>query len=58
MAIKIVKEPDVHLTEDEVSRYKQSYQQDFMFYCGPVPSFEAYCRRKKQTSEDIIKGFK
>lgn len=58
MAIKIIKEPDVHLTEDEFSRYKQSYQQEFMFYAGPVPSFEAYCRRKKKIDNDFMKGFK
>jgi hypothetical protein len=47
MAIKIIEEPDVHLTGDELARFTADYQRDYMFYSGTPPTFESYCRGRK-----------
>lgn len=47
MGIKIIEEPDVYLTPDEIARFRDDYQRDFMFYAGTPPTFETYCRRRK-----------
>lgn len=47
MAIKIIREPDVHVTEGELSRYQQEYQRAFSYYAGPLPTFEEFVRRKQ-----------
>lgn len=46
MAIKVIEEPDVHLTADELARFEADYQRDYMFYAGTPPTFESYCRRR------------
>lgn len=46
MSIKIIKEPDVHVTEGDLQRYREQYQKDYSMYCGPMPTLEEYIRRK------------
>lgn len=49
MAIKIIDtEPDVHLTKDELARFRAEYDRTYMFYSGTPPCFEAYCRNRKR----------
>ena len=48
MAIKIIDEPDLHITKEEYERYAYEYQRSYMMYVGPVPSLETYIRQRKQ----------
>jgi hypothetical protein len=41
--IKIIREPDIHLTEDELRRYEIAYR-DFCHHHVSPPSFEAFVR--------------
>lgn len=52
MAIKITEEPDVHVTGDELTRYRYDYNKGFSMYCGPVPTFEQYVRSRKAREEE------
>lgn len=47
MGIKIIKEPDVHVTEGELARYREEYQKAFSHYCGPRPTLEEFIRGKQ-----------
>lgn len=47
MAIKIVKEPDVHVTEGELARYREEYQKAFSHYAGPKVTLEEFIRMKQ-----------
>jgi hypothetical protein len=46
MAIKIVEEPDVHLTREEYERLHAEWERCMMFNAAPV-SFNAWVARKK-----------
>ena len=46
--IRIIKEPDVHLTEDEYRRLLAEYRQNFSFYAGTPPTFESWVRQRQQ----------
>ena len=55
MTIKIVKEPDVTLTQSEYNRYMDEYRKAFMFYCGTPPTFNAWVAerlKKRGWTED------
>lgn len=53
MSIKIIKEPDIHVTEGELQRYQEEYQSAYSMYCGPIPTLEEYIRmRKKQKKNE------
>jgi hypothetical protein len=52
MAIKIIKEQDVYLTNGEFHRLKHEYDLTFSFYSGPVPTFEDWVREKKQADQN------
>lgn len=58
MAIKIIKQPDVHVTESELERYQADYQRDFMFYAGTPPTLEEYIRRRQKRDADPAKGWR
>ena len=47
MTIKIIKQPDVHVTESELARYQDEYQQAYMFFAGTPPTLEEFIRRTK-----------
>ena len=47
MAIKIINEPDIHLTSAELDRLLHEYQQSMRYYAGPPISFENWVRRRK-----------
>ena len=49
MAVNIIKEPDIYITQEEHDRYYQEWQQQNMFTTAPV-SFETFVRRKKNRS--------
>ena len=48
MAIIIKPEPDVYVTESELAKYREQYQQDYMTYCGTPPTLNEYIARKKK----------
>lgn len=48
MSIKIIKEPDLQLTEAELNRYRQEYQKAMMFRVGPYPTLEEWIRGRKK----------
>lgn len=48
MGIKIVKEPDVHVTEGELERYRDEYQKSFSHYAGPRVTLEEFIRGKQR----------
>lgn len=48
MTIKVIKEPDVYLTEAELRRLRYEYDRAFSYYSGPVPSFEEFVRTRQQ----------
>ncbi len=47
MAINIIKDADVTVTESELRRYKADYQRDFMMYAGTPPTLNEYIRRRQ-----------
>jgi len=51
MSIKIVKQPDVHVTESELRKYQDEYKNAYMFYAGTPPTLEEFIRRKKAAKE-------
>lgn len=46
MPIIVKEEPTVHVTQTELNRYKQQYEQDYMFYSGTPPTLAEYISRK------------
>ena len=48
MAIIIKSEPDVYVTESELSQYREQYEKDYMAYCGTPPTLNEYIARKKR----------
>ncbi len=53
MAIRIINEPDVYLTETELSRLRYEYQKAYQYYVGPVPTFEQFVR-KQQSQKKLL----
>lgn len=47
MAIKIISKPDVHVTADELNRYRHDFDQENSMYCGPRRDFEEYVLGRK-----------
>lgn len=47
MAIKIVREPDVHVTEGELERYRYEYERAMAMYAGPPITLEEFIRRRR-----------
>jgi hypothetical protein len=45
MAIKIIEQPDIHLTQSELARYRDDYRRDYSMYAG-TPAFEDYVRQR------------
>jgi SH3-like domain-containing protein len=58
VAIEIIKEPTVHVTEGELARYTEDYQRDHMFYAGPLETLEEYIRRRQQQDKDGNGGWR
>lgn len=48
MAIKIIGEPDVHVTQGDLERYREEYQKAFSHYAGPRVTLEEFIRRKQR----------
>lgn len=48
MAIKIIPEHDIYLTQREHEKYQQEYSRDCMMMAYP-PSFEEYVKQKMNT---------
>lgn len=44
MAIKIIKEPDIHITSGDLARYREEYDRAMMYYAGPRPTLEEWIR--------------
>ena len=52
MTIKIIKEPDLYLTEAEMNYYRQEYQRAFTHYAGNLPTFEEFVRSRKHHEKE------
>lgn len=52
MAIKIMEEPDIHLSRDEHDRLRQEYERRCQFMVDP-PSFEKWVRSYKDNTVTI-----
>jgi hypothetical protein len=50
MSIKVIPEPDVYVTQDELERLRQEYAKAMAYYAGPVPSFETWVKNHKRSS--------
>lgn len=48
MTIKIIKAPDVFVTDADLARYADLYAKFMMYYAGPFISFEQYIRNTKK----------
>lgn len=53
MSIKIIPEPDVYVTQEEIERLRQEYAKAMSYYSGPVPSFETWVKQRKRQADDI-----
>lgn len=47
MTIRLVTEPDIHLTQSEFERYRREWERMAMFMVDP-PSFEEFVRTRKE----------
>ena len=56
MTIKIIEQPDVHVTESELARYIDEYQQAYMFFAGTPPTIEEFIRRKKNKEDKYVQA--
>lgn len=54
MAIRIISEPDVYLTEAELSRLRFEYQKSYQYYAGPVPTFEQFVREQQSQKKLLL----
>ena len=52
--IVIDAEPDVSVTADDLARYRDDYQRDYMFYAGTPPSLVTYIRRRQSGSTGVV----
>lgn len=50
MSIKVIKKPDVYVTEDELRQYRRDYERNNMYRVDP-PSFEDYVRARKREAK-------
>ena len=48
MTIKVIREPDLYITSEELTRLRYEYSKAFTHYAGPVPTFEDWVRRQQQ----------
>lgn len=44
MSIKIIKEPNIHITAGELARYRAAYEAAMRFYAGPPITLEEWIR--------------
>lgn len=47
MAIKIIDEPDIRLTQGELHRYRDEYDKAMQYYAGPRPTLEEWIRSRQ-----------
>jgi hypothetical protein len=50
MAIRIIREPDIHLTAGELARLRREYDDFMRHYCG-VMTFEEFVRNRRPRKE-------
>lgn len=53
MAIKIIKEEDIYLTQEESRRLRRDYDSFCSYHVSP-PSFESFCKNRKKLWEETI----
>lgn len=51
MSIKIIDEPDVHVTVGDLARYRKQYEDFMRMYAGPPITLEEYIRRHHNREE-------
>lgn len=57
MAINIIKEPDVNVTEGDLARYRAEYESFMRYYAGPPITLEEYIRRQRtRRREELDEG--
>lgn len=47
MAINIIKEKDIYVTEEELNKYREEYLTRYSMYVGSKPSLENYIKARK-----------
>ena len=50
MSIEIIKEAPIKLTAGEYHALRHQYDMAYMFYSGPIPTFEEYVRRVRSAA--------
>ena len=54
MAIEIVNDEPLKLTREQFERLNQEYVKAFMYYSGPVPSFETWARQQLTEGKQLL----
>lgn len=52
MTIRIIKEPDVHVTEADLARYRKEHDEFHRHYGAPIP-FETYVRQREEARKQL-----
>lgn len=52
MSIRVVKQPDISVTESELRRYQDEYRRAYSMYAGTPPTLEEYIRIRQREKED------
>lgn len=53
MAIKIIHEPDIHITAGDLARYRHDYDKFLGHYAGPPITLEEYIRARRSDAANI-----
>lgn len=51
MAINVIPDADVTVTESELRRYREEYRQAYSMYCGTPPTLNEFIRRRQSERE-------
>lgn len=51
MSIRIIHEPEIHITAGDLARYRSEYEKAFSYHCGPRPTLEEYIRNRQRDGE-------
>ena len=47
MSIKVISEPDIHVTAGALARYRHDYEKFMGHYAGPPITLEEYIRQRR-----------
>ena len=52
MTIKVLPEPDIHISQEELERLQDEYQKAMAYYAGHRMSFEVWLRKRLQAGDE------